>query len=98
LESPLRAVNVLVEPNLETSGGVYIARTLVRAQVRVPVRMMNVTDRDKVLSEGTTIGCGEPVMWAGAPEDSEVQTGQPQELCKQLQDVVKGAKPSLNNT
>ena len=97
LEAPLRAVNVLVEPNLETSGGVYIARTLVRAQVRVPVRMMNVTDRDKVLSEGTTIGCGEPVMWAGAPDDSEVRTGQPQELCKQLQDVVKGAKPNLNN-
>jgi hypothetical protein len=77
LEVPLRAANVLVEPNLETSGKVFIARTLIRPQVRLPARMMNVTDRDKVLSEGTTIGCEEPIILAGAADDSEVQTGQP---------------------
>jgi hypothetical protein len=47
LEAPLGAINVLLEPSPEWSrGGVMIARTLVRARPRVPVRIMNVTNQD----------------------------------------------------
>jgi hypothetical protein len=55
-------VNVLVDPSLKTSrDGLYIPRILVRARPRVPVRIMNVTNQDQVLGEGTTIGHGTPV-------------------------------------
>ena len=53
------ATNVLIEPSLNCSrDGVFIARALVQARPRVPVRIMNVTNQDQVLSEGTTIGHG----------------------------------------
>jgi hypothetical protein len=62
LEAPLGTVNVLVEPSLKTSrDGLYIPGILVRARPRVPVRIMNVTNQDQVVCEGTTIGHGTPV-------------------------------------
>jgi hypothetical protein len=70
LEVPLGAANVLVEPSPKTSReGLYIARTLVRARPRVPVRIMNVTKQDQVLGEGTTVGHGQLVTWATSLDD-----------------------------
>jgi hypothetical protein len=72
LEAPLGVTNVLIEPSQKCSrDGVFIARTLVRARPRVPVRIMNVTNQDQVLSEGTTIGHGEPAMWAATISDQK---------------------------
>ena len=57
------AKNVLIEPNMECPrDGVFIARTLVRARPRVPVRVMNVTYQDQVLREGAIIGHGQPAV------------------------------------
>jgi hypothetical protein len=57
LEAPVGTANGLVEPSLKTSReGLYMARTSVRARPTVPVRIMNVTNQDQVLSEVTTIG------------------------------------------
>ena len=42
----------------------FIAITLVRAGLEVPVRVMNVTDQDQVLGGGTVIGHGQPAVWA----------------------------------
>jgi hypothetical protein len=42
---------------------------LVRASPSVPVRIKNVTNKDQVLSEGTTIGHSELVMWAAVIDD-----------------------------
>jgi hypothetical protein len=62
LEALLGATNVL-EPIRECSrDGVVIARTLIRARPRVHVRIMNVTNQDRMMSEGTTIGHGEPAV------------------------------------
>jgi hypothetical protein len=97
LEAPLGAANGLVEPSLKTSGeGLYIARTSVRARPRVPVRIMNVTNQDQVLSEGTTIGHGKPVTWAASVDNQEQPPRRTRGLSKELQDVVSGARPNLN--
>jgi len=57
LGAPVGATNFLIEPNQNCSrDGVFIAGALVRARPRVPVSIMNVTNQDQVLSEGTTIG------------------------------------------
>jgi len=65
LEAPAGATNVLIEPNQNCSrDGVFIARALVRARPRVPVRIMNVSNQDQVLSEGNIIGHGESAVWA----------------------------------
>jgi len=70
LQTPLGAANVLIEPSQKSSrDGVYIAMTLVRARPRVPVRIMNMTNRDQVLSEGSIIGHREPEEWATAIDD-----------------------------
>jgi hypothetical protein len=70
LETPLVAANVLIEPRQKSSrNGVYLARMLVRARPRVPVRIMNVTIWDQVLSEGSIKGHGEPENWATAIDD-----------------------------
>jgi hypothetical protein len=48
LEAPLGAANVLVDPSMKTSRErLYIARTLVGARTRVPVRNMNVVNKDQ---------------------------------------------------
>lgn len=56
---PLEAANGFVEPSLNTSHqGLYLARTLVQTQLKVSV--MNVSDKDQVLTGCTTLGCCEP--------------------------------------
>ena len=46
-ETPLGATNDLIEPSQKSSrDGVYTARTLVRARPRVPLRILNVANRD----------------------------------------------------
>jgi hypothetical protein len=72
LEAPLRAANELIEPTqMSSRDGVYIARTLVRARPRIPVRIMNVTVQDQVLSEGTTIEHGVSAVWIAAIIDKK---------------------------
>jgi hypothetical protein len=58
-EGLLEAVNCLAELSFKTSyqGGLYIVRVLVQACWEVPIRVMNVSDQDEVLDEGTTLGC-----------------------------------------
>jgi len=61
LEAPLSVANVLTEPSQKSSrDGVFVARTLVRARPRVPVRILNVTNRDQVLGESSILRQGEP--------------------------------------
>jgi hypothetical protein len=96
LEAPLGVTNVF-EPSLECSqDGVVIARTLVRARPRVPVRIMNVTNQDQMMSEGTTIGHGEPAVWATTIDDQKPEPRQKRGLCKQLKEVIAGAGPNLS--
>jgi hypothetical protein len=74
LEAPLGAANVIIEPSqMSSRDGLFIARTLVRARPRIPVGIMNVTNQDHVLSEGTTIELGEPAVWAAAINDQKPQ-------------------------
>jgi hypothetical protein len=97
LEAPLGATNVLLESSQKSSrDGVLIARTLVRARPSVPVHIMNVTNQDQVLSEGTTIGQVEPAIWAAVIDDREPEPRRKQGFCKQLKEVIAGAKPNLS--
>jgi hypothetical protein len=60
----MKAASALVEPSMKSPlKGLYITSTLVEARERVPVRIVNVADRDQVLSEGTIVGHVEPVAW-----------------------------------
>ena len=71
-EAPLGATNVLIKPSQKSSrNSVFIARMLVRARPKVPVCIMNVINQDQVLSEGTTIGHGEPAVWATVIDDQK---------------------------
>jgi len=56
---------------------------------------MNVTNQDEVLSEGTTIGHGEPDAWAAAIDDQKHEPRWKQGLCKQLREVIAGARPNV---
>jgi len=96
LEAPLGATNVLIEPSQKCSrDGVLIARTLVRARPRVPVRIINVTGQDQVLSDGTTIGHGEPAVWTATIDDQKPEPRRKRSLCQQLREVIVGARPNL---
>jgi hypothetical protein len=71
LGAPLRATNILIEPSQKCpQDGLFIARALVRARPTVPVRVMNVTNQDQVLKEGTTIGHRQTALSA-APIDEQ---------------------------
>jgi hypothetical protein len=97
LETPLEATNGLVEPDSMTSReGLLIARTLVRARQRVPVRIANLTNQDQVIKEGTTLGYCEPITWTAPIYDLENQPRSTRGLGKQLQGLVSGARPNLN--
>jgi hypothetical protein len=97
LEAPLGAANILTEPSQKSSqDGVYISGTLVQAKLRVPVYIMNVTNQDQVLSEGTIIGHEEPALWAANIDKQKPQPRQKQALCKQLKKVTTGARPHVN--
>jgi hypothetical protein len=97
LEAPLGVTNILIDRRQKSSkGGVFIARTLVRAGPRVPVLIMNVTNQDQVVNEGTTIGHGEPAMWAAAIHELEPDPRRNQGLCKQLEEVIADARPNMS--
>ena len=89
LEAPLGATNALIEPSQKCSqDGVLIARTLVRARPRGPVRIMNATNQGQVLSEGTAVGHGEPAMCVANINDQKPEPRRKQGLCKQLKEVI----------
>ena len=97
LEAPLGATNLLIEPSQKGSRiGVFIARTLVRARPRVPVRIMNVTSHNQVLRDGTDIGHGEPAVWAATIDYQKPEPRRKRGLCKQLREVIVGARPTLS--
>ena len=97
LGAPLGATNVLIEPNQGCPrDGVFIARTLVRAGLEVPVRVINVTDQDQVLGGGTLIGHGQPAVWAANFGDQKPEPQRERRLGLQLRDLMVGAKPNLN--
>jgi hypothetical protein len=93
------ATNVLLEPSRECPRDGFVeARKLVRARPRVPVRIMNVTNQDQMMSEGTTIGHGEPAVWAATIDDQGPGLRRERGLCKQLKEVIAGAGPNLSAT
>jgi len=97
LDAPLGATNVLIEPRQKCSrDGVLIARTLVRARPRIPVRNMNVTSHDQVLSDSTTIEHGEPRVCVATIDEQKPQPRRKRGFCKQLRDVIVGARPNLS--
>ena len=57
---------------------------------------MNVTNQDQVLSEGTTVGHGQPAVWAATIDDQKPEPRWKQGLCKQLREVTVGARPNLS--
>ena len=57
---------------------------------------MNVINQDQVLSEGTTIGHGEPAVWATVIDDQKREPWWKQGLCKELQEATAGAKPNVS--
>jgi hypothetical protein len=57
---------------------------------------MNVTNQDQVLNEGTTIGHGEPAMWAAGIDDLEPEPRRKQGLCKHLEEMIDDARPNLS--
>jgi hypothetical protein len=63
LEDPLEVANCVVEPSLKSyyHEGLYIARTLVQAWKEVPVTIVNVSNWDQMLPEGTILGHCKPV-------------------------------------
>ena len=90
-------LNVLIEPSLNCSrDGVFIDRALVRARPREPVHIMNATNQDQTLSEGTTIRHGESAVWAATIEDQEPEPRQNKQFSKQLREAIAGARPNLS--
>ena len=72
------------------------ARTLVRAGPKVPVRSMNETDQDQVLSGGTIIGHGQPAMWAATIDKQKPRPRWKQGLGSEPREVMAGARPNLS--
>jgi hypothetical protein len=96
IEAPIGAANVLIEPSPKTAReGQYTARTLVRVRPRVHVRIMNVTNQYQVLSDGTTIGQGEPITWVASLDSKVQQQWRPRGLSKEHKNMLFGAKPNL---
>jgi hypothetical protein len=64
LESPLIVESNLVEhsPKAYPPKGIYIARTLVQDDQEEPMRVLNATHRDQVLTRGFPLAHCEPVM------------------------------------
>jgi hypothetical protein len=95
-DATMKTASALVEPSMKaTPKGLYIASTLVEAREWVSVRIVNVADRDQVLSKGTVVGHVEPVAWTTPVGDQEPPPPAPG-LCEQLQGVISDAKPNLD--
>jgi hypothetical protein len=84
LESPLGVENGLVDPNLEAHSpeGLYIAWTLVRDYLEVPVRVLNVTRCNQKLMKGFPLVNCEPVtlVTSSNVEQPQVQDTTPKYL------------------
>jgi hypothetical protein len=81
LESPLGVESDLVEqtPKAHSPKGIYIAGTFVRDRREVPLRALNATHRDQVLTRGFPLArashsCDSPVQSAKSRND-EVRSG-----------------------
>jgi len=83
------------QPELLHRRGVYSQSTN-PGLPRVPVRIMNVTNQEELLSEGNTIGHGESAVWASNIEDHQSEPRQKKQLSKQLREVIAGARPNLS--
>jgi hypothetical protein len=59
----------------------------------IPVRIVNVSDEDRILAGGTTLGRCEPVKWMAPINDLEPEPQRTRGLCEQLQRVVSSARP-----
>jgi hypothetical protein len=82
----IKAASALVNPSMKAPlKELYITSTLVEARETVPVRIVNVADRDQVLSEGTVVGHVEPVAWTMPVGDREPPLPATQGTCEQLQ-------------
>jgi hypothetical protein len=94
LESPLGVENGLIEPSPEAQvpEGLYIARTLVRDQREVPVRVLKVTLRDQKLAKGFPVARCEPVALVTQPDAAAPQD---QATSQNLQDMIEAARPNL---
>jgi hypothetical protein len=93
----MKAASALVEPSWKSPlKGLYISSTLVEARKRVHVRIVNVADRDQVLSEGTIVGHVEPVAWTMPVGDQEPRPPATKGHSEQLQGVISDAKPNLD--
>jgi hypothetical protein len=75
---------------------VLITRALVRARLRVPVRIMSVTSHDQVLRDGTTLGHGEPAVCAATIDYQKPEPRRKRGLCEHLKEVIVGARPNLS--
>jgi hypothetical protein len=96
LESPLGVEYALIEPSpgAHIPKGLYIARTLVREQLEVPVRVLNATLHDHKLARRFPITRCEPIALvtqhdAAAPQD--------QDNSPNLQDMIVAARPNLGD-
>jgi hypothetical protein len=70
LESPLKVENGLVESNPEAHPpeGLFIAKTLVRDQQEVPVKVLNATCCDQKVTKGCLVAHCEPVTLVTLPD------------------------------
>jgi hypothetical protein len=96
LESPLGLENGLVEPSPEAHvlEGLYMARTLVRDQREVPVRVLNATLHDQKLAKKFPVAHCEPVALV-TQRDAVVL--QDQDSSPNLQDIIVAARPNLGD-
>jgi hypothetical protein len=88
---PLGVENCLIEPSPEVHvpEGLYIARTLVRDQQEVPMRVLNTTLHDQKLARGFPVARCEPVPLVTQPEVTEPQH---QDTSPNLQDMILAAR------
>ncbi|KAJ4434068.1 hypothetical protein ANN_16387 [Periplaneta americana] len=63
--------NLLLDSQTTPIDGVYVARSLLPNQKVVPVRVLNVTNRDKEVPSGTVLGSVEPVVSVTSLADNE---------------------------
>ncbi|XP_023718761.1 uncharacterized protein LOC111870591 [Cryptotermes secundus] len=95
MKNHLGVENGLVEPSPQAHPpeGIYVARTLVQDCQEVPVRVMNVTQKDQKLRRGSPLAHCEPVTLVALPE-----VGRPPApgLTPKLADVTTAAKPHLS--
>jgi hypothetical protein len=96
LESPLGIENGLAEPSPEAHvpEGLYIARTVVRDQRELPVRVLNTTLHDQKLAKGFLVARCEPVALVTQPD---VAAPQDQDTSPNLQDMIVAARPNLGD-